>query len=98
VVAQEKSEINHAANTPAGFPTIEVYPNPASHSLNILLKSIPNPNSKLQLMDLTGKILQTINLHKMREVLNTSSLSTGIYILNYTDGVFSEKIKFVKAE
>jgi hypothetical protein len=34
----------------------------------------------------------------MREVLNTSSLSTGIYILNYTDGVFSEKIKFVKAE
>ncbi len=98
VVAQEKGEANHADNTPADYPAIEVYPNPASHSLNILLKSNPNPNSKLQLMDLTGKILQTINLRKMSEVLNTSSLSTGIYILNYTDGVFSEKIKFVKAE
>jgi len=33
----------------------------------------------------------------MREVLNISSLSNGIYILNYTDGVFTEKIKFINS-
>ncbi|MCX6226343.1 MAG: T9SS type A sorting domain-containing protein, partial [Bacteroidia bacterium] len=92
VVGQEKSEGNHADNNPYNsLPAIEVYPNPASHSLNILLQAVPNANSKLQLMDSTGKILQTVNLHKMSEVLNISSLSNGIYILNYTDGVYSEK-------
>ncbi|MFO7617282.1 MAG: T9SS type A sorting domain-containing protein [Bacteroidales bacterium] len=99
VVRQEKSEVNSTANNAFNrFPVLEVYPNPASHSLNILLQTVPGADSKLQLVDLTGKILQTINLQKMSEILNISSLSNGIYILNYTAGVYSEMIKFIKTE
>lgn len=99
VVGQEISDANHADNYPHNrFPAFEVYPNPATHSLNILLHSVPNGNSKIQLMDLTGKTLRTYNMLKMKEFLNISFLLNGVYILNYTDGVYSEKIKFIKTE
>ena len=99
VVAQEKSEVNQVNNEPyQHFPSISVYPNPASHTLHILLHVIPNPNSKLQLIDLSGKILQTLNLRKMRKTLDISALPNGFYILNYTDNIHFEKIKFIKIE
>jgi hypothetical protein len=97
VVRQEKSDLSHAGNFPSpGVPPIEIFPNPASHTLNILLQAMPGADSKLQIMDVTGKILQTARLHKMREVLNISSLENGMYFLNYSDGAHSRIIKFIK--
>jgi hypothetical protein len=99
VVGQEKSEVNHADNIPVkSVPAIEVYPNPAYNSLTVSLQAIPGAGSTLQIVDLTGRILQSASLHRMTEVLDISSLSDGAYILNYTDGVYSEKIKFIKAK
>ena len=60
--------------------------------------AVPGANSNLHIMDMTGKTLQTINLSKMREVLDISFLGSGIYFLNYIDGVYSETIKFIKTE
>jgi len=99
VVGQEKYEGDHAENNPSDrFPAIEVYPNPASHSLSIVLTAVPNPNSKLQIIDLTGKIVMTFDLHTIKEVVDISTLPNGVFILNYTDGVHSEKTKFIKTE
>lgn len=99
VVKQEKSEVSWVDNKPLNrLSDIAVYPNPASHSLNVLLRMAPNESSRLQLTDLQGKIIQTVKLNKMREVLDVSSLSNGIYILNYTDGVHIEKLKFIKVD
>lgn len=99
VVGQEKSEVNQVVNWPEqSFPKIEVYPNPASYLLNIRLQADPNKNSRLQLMDMNGKILQTVNLNKRSQVLDISMLTNGIYILNYTDGIHYKKIKFIKIQ
>ncbi len=99
VVGQEKSEGNSIGQDAYNrFPAIEVYPNPASHTLNILLQTVPGANSKLYVMDLTGKTLRTVNLKKTIEILDISSLSNGLYILNFTDGVYSKFIKFIKNE
>jgi hypothetical protein len=99
VVAQEKSEVSWVDNKPPNrLLDIAIYPNPTSHSLNVLLRSAPNGSSMLQLTDLQGKIIQTLKLNKMKEVLDVSSLSNGIYILNYSDGTHFEKIRFMKID
>jgi hypothetical protein len=99
VIRQEKTEVN-STDRPAfdKSPAFEVYPNPASHYLYISLNSVPGANSKLQLMDMTGKIIQTVKMYKTREVLDISFLPDGLYNLNYTDGVYSKFIKFIKSE
>ena len=97
--SQEKSEGSWVDNNPLNrLSDIAVYPNPASHALNVLLRMAPNASSRLQLTDLQGKIIQTVKLSKMREVLDVSSLSNGIYILNYSDGTHFEKIRFIKID
>jgi hypothetical protein len=98
-IRQEITEVNSTnRNAFDKFPAIEVYPNPASHSLNILLQTVPGSDTKLQLMDITGKIIQTVKLYRTSEVLDISSLSDGLYILNFTNGVYSKFIKFIKSE
>jgi hypothetical protein len=98
-VRQEQAEVNRAHNIPLNhFPVIEVYPNPATHTLNILLQTMPGANSKLLVTDLTGKTVQMINLTKTSEVLDISALPNGLYILNFTDGVYSKFSKFIKNE
>ncbi len=66
--------------------------------LNILMHTIPNSNSRLQIMDMNGRIIQTTYLKKSREELNIKSLSKGIYILIFSDGDHFERIKFIKTE
>lgn len=99
VVSQEKSDLSWIDNNhDKSFPSISIFPNPASQSLNILLKTVPNANTRLQLMDMNGKVIQIANLKETRTVIDVSMLSNGIYILNYTDGIHVEKIKFIKME
>ena len=77
---------------------LEVYPNPASHSLTVLLKSPPGDDSRLQIMDMTGRVFQTIRLRQKSEMLDISYLSDGIYILRYFDGEDTGVVKFMKSE
>jgi hypothetical protein len=99
VVRQELAVVNSAESTVIGrLPEIVVFPNPASHFLNILLQTVPGASSKLQLMDITGKIIQTVKLFNTREVLDIRFLPAGVYLLNFIDGKSSEKIKFIKSE
>ena len=99
VIRQELTVVNSTDhNVLDKSPVIEVYPNPASHYLNILLQTVPGSNTKLQLMDVTGKIIQTVKLYNTREVLDISFLSDGLYLLNFTNGGYSKFIKFFKSE
>jgi len=99
VVRQELSEVNSTDGKILDrLPAIEVFPNPASQYLYIALQTVPGANSRLQLMDMTGRIIQTVKLYSTREVLDISLLPNGVYILNYTDGVYAKHIKFIKSE
>jgi hypothetical protein len=99
VIRQELTMVNSTDhNVLDKSPAIEVFPNPASNYLNILLQAVPDSNTKLQLMDITGKIIQTVKLYHTREVLDIGFLTEGQYILNFTNGVYSKFIKFIKSE
>jgi len=50
----------------------------AENEILIFLQTIPGSNTKLQLMDIAGKIIQTVKLYKTSEVLDISFLSDGL--------------------
>jgi hypothetical protein len=98
-VSQEKWEGNNANQIPyTNFPIVEVFPNPVQNLLNIEFQTSPGNNLKLQIMDLSGKTLQSFNLLVKSMGLDVSILPNGIYILNFTDGSYSKYIKIMKTE
>ncbi len=99
VVGQEKSKISGIENLPVEeFPSMEVYPNPATQSLNVHLLVPLNNLSILQLMDLEGKMIQTVKVSKQSEVLDISKLANGTYILKYSDGDHTHSMQFIKTK
>ena len=70
--------------------TFSIYPNPATDVLNV------NANSNIQsveIMNIMGQAIQTINVNDMNTQINTSSLSNGVYMLRVTteNGVINQK-------
>jgi hypothetical protein len=71
--------------------TFELIPNPTFESLNIKFKLI-EANSKIEIIDLQGKVLFTQSVINMNETINLSWLSKGTYFVRVDD----ELRKFVK--
>jgi hypothetical protein len=76
-----------------------VFPNPSQTISKITFELTQASIMKIQLMDITGKIIQTIAENEFEEGkheidLNTSKMSKGLYFLrvNSTQGAFSHKI------
>jgi hypothetical protein len=70
----------------------QMYPNPVVDQLNFSQASII---SSVNIIDITGKIVFTVNNHNDHLLINTSSLAKGLYFVrvNTTDGkVFSDKL------
>lgn len=100
-----EGEVNSADeivnNTTSGL-TIEAYPNPASERLNILISSEDGNIANINLIDITGKIVQSINSYNLSSgknsiQLRTGNLPSGTYILkvNTNETIKSKKI-FIK--
>ena len=76
---------------------INVFPNPATDVLNIAFELNSNQDVTLSLVSIDGKVVNTIssnNTSKVNETINTSNLSTGLYVLNITsnEGVYTRNI------
>ncbi|KAB2814440.1 LamG-like jellyroll fold domain-containing protein [Phaeocystidibacter luteus] len=59
---------------------IDMYPNPAKHSVTVTSES--DPINKVEILDLTGQLVHS--LHDMEETsvrLNVSELSSGVYLI-----------------
>lgn len=98
VVGQAKSTVNGLAERKTNRePNLELFPNPASEYLTILLQTIPHTKAKLEIRDLNGRVLRTIQVKKDRELVDIQNLSAGLYLVNYTDGVHIRRLKFIKA-
>lgn len=69
---------------------ISVYPSPVK---DIVTVSVGRDllNKKVQLMDVSGKALNTINITSLSFTINMSNYSNGIYVLKFQNGA-SEKI------
>lgn len=60
------------------FENINIYPNPSSDFIYISFEDIKTENAKLQIFDLTGKMLKE---GVLKEKIDVSNLKKGIYIL-----------------
>lgn len=66
--------------------TSKIYPNPASTTLNIQLKSIGAANLKVSISDIVGKEVMTVGEYGISELnreVNISHFQKGSYIVNY---------------
>lgn len=74
-------ECNMCMNTLTINDTVEVtynmYPNPADSSLHVTTKA---ENSKFSIYSITGKIILTKDLHQNNNIIDVSSLASGLYI------------------
>jgi len=64
--------------------TTEVYPNPASSSINFVLNS-GNANGYIKIIDLAGREIEATTFSNGRAKLNTSSYASGMYLYLMTD-------------
>jgi len=81
--------------------SIEMFPNPATDHLNITyVDNLWNPTELIRVMDVTGKIVETIQPEVEGSViLDVSNLSRGIYFVQFMndEGVIATE-RFIKSQ
>lgn len=71
--------------------TVTVYPNPASDFINIGINSTEASNTKIELLDFSGKLILKENIIELQHQIDLSSIPQGIYFLrvtNYLSGFY----------
>jgi hypothetical protein len=72
---------------------VVMYPNPASHMLNITAAStIKN----IIIYNITGKKVMSLSINKNTDSIDISNLLSGVYFVNYQLGNTSGVEKFIK--
>jgi len=89
-VVNEKSEKSILSDNDNDF---EIFPNPTSDF--IYLHSSSPLNGKLEILDINGKCVINRNIIDINRV-NVSNLTSGVYILNYSDQNINISKKFIK--
>ncbi len=78
-----------------GSFAMEAFPNPAKDMLNVTTHGA-GYGSKLRLTDITGNVIQSIELNANNAVIDISGLASGIYFLKYSDDAHQQTIRVVK--
>jgi hypothetical protein len=76
-----------------------VYPNPASESVNVVIKNSGTAPAQLEVLDLSGRTItsQTLNAESgYSTTLNVGELSAGVYLVRAFNGDQSTSTLFVK--
>lgn len=68
---------------------ISVYPNPASNTISIDMRSLMNENAVIKLYDMSGRVVIIRQLLGSTVTLDVSALTKGVYILECTSGIQS---------
>lgn len=74
---------------------ISTYPNPVKDVITIQLTS-PSDNGSIEIIDLTGKVVRTNSVNGTTVDINMSGLTSGMYLVKYTDRLHSKMIKITK--
>ncbi len=75
---------------------ILVYPNPTNASLNIKFLDTNHGFNTYQILDITGRIVQTSGINKDVITTDVQYLQSGIYLIKLSDGKKSVYKKFVR--
>jgi hypothetical protein len=73
---------------------LSVYPNPASNQITFEFNNNPQ-NSELQIYNSIGKLVFSKKLMDTKTNINTSKLSSGIYLYRIISNEISETGKFI---
>jgi hypothetical protein len=75
---------------------MKIYPNPAVNTTSISLENSSGNDSQLRVLDITGKIIQELQVNGVANIeINTSNLESGIYFIQLSDGINSRIEKLV---
>ena len=72
---------------------VTVYPNPVQNTLFVQWESKHN-STKLEILDLTGRLVSGLNIQGNQASINTNSLRNGMYILKVFNGLESRVRRF----
>jgi len=80
---------------------LNVYPNPASEEVNVSFNVTDASNVTVEVMDMTGKVMETVVdaadfTGMQNSVINTSNYAAGLYVVNIRTNEGSIQRKFVK--
>ncbi len=66
-------------------PSVTAYPNPANQQIIIELRDITRPEGSVEIIDALGRSVMKQPYTQSGQGINISSLTNGIYLLQYTD-------------
>ena len=78
------------------FQKFKIFPNPVESILTIQTPSLED-KIEISVIDFTGKKIITSSLNQNETKLDTSNLTSGIYILNIQSGAVSNAYKLIKS-
>ena len=86
-----------ATNENAVQSKITVYPNPVKDFLVVDFNSEKLEKARYQLFDGTGRVINTGELKNLKTEINTSTLSSGLYMMSvYSAGKIVKTFKIIK--
>jgi len=78
----------------------DVYPNPAVNEVNIALTMVNSQNTVINVLDITGKVVKTINVGEVNGdkniLLSVEDLNAGVYFIELVNNDGKQIRKFVK--
>ena len=77
--------------TPDAVPELNaldfsIYPNPANSKINILLQQDDWQNTEASILDISGRMVSTINLQAILTIVDISQLKSGVYFIRISNG------------
>ncbi|MEN9415510.1 MAG: hypothetical protein RLZ62_1814 [Bacteroidota bacterium] len=75
-----------SVETPAGgLAVVEVWPQPASESVSVLIHGVDSAEGRLDLYDMQGRNIQSVSFYGAGCRVDTGALPAGIYLLKIAD-------------
>jgi para-nitrobenzyl esterase len=83
---------------PKNIPNLRIYPNPGNEFFVIDTKSINAEIDKIQIFDITGKMIQEVNVNESITKIDANLYAPGLYLIQAikTDGTLLGKTKWQK--
>jgi hypothetical protein len=88
-------DITSSRMTPVNALGLNLYPNPAKQSINVLLAGM-GEKTEIKVYNIMGNLLMRQVTNKTNTQLNVAKLPAGVYMVSASDGVTTTNSKFVK--
>lgn len=76
--------------------SVNVHPNPVKQQLHVAVTGKIDGKALIHILDITGKVLQTISVPGSNLTIDMSSFAAGTYIIRYTDNTHNTVTKISK--